>query len=333
MSSGNYTFMSGSSISDYNLVIPSDEQPLTSLSRLIEYVNHTSFLTVKNEGQGNTSSGQQTCALDLSSVDKKQGIVYAEMDSQGNVLMKITTKAAGFVIGGKGSSIRAICSKTGVQTRSWLSCHSQTDPNAIPIRIFLIEGQPKQIYEAMQIIMTAVERYRALVEGEFKDHKVESEQMIEGISFEYKPPPLTLMAKAARTIRNQFKIAENRSDVVYTPQVPNMQPYWNHQQLVPTPTPYMYSVSSDGSGSLSHVEYYCPSYAYYPHPHSHTCTICNHNPSQQCQPQPVTWYTSYASHPQSQPQPQQQPQPQPQQQPQSTMPVVPPKHPGPYSCQ
>eukprot|EP01025_Chloroclados_australasicus_P010407 TRINITY_DN1420_c1_g1_i10.p2 TRINITY_DN1420_c1_g1~~TRINITY_DN1420_c1_g1_i10.p2 ORF type:complete len:362 (-),score=18.36 TRINITY_DN1420_c1_g1_i10:4504-5589(-) len=123
---------------------------------------------------------------------RRQGIVTASVTECGGVLLEITAKAAGFVLGSHGGSIRAVCAKTGTSSKSWLS-------NSL--RSFLIEGKPENIYQAIKLIYAAVQRYTLLVEGHWDEKKVTAEQIIEGIVFEYKPPPLKLMPKAVRTFR------------------------------------------------------------------------------------------------------------------------------------
>eukprot|EP01023_Acetabularia_acetabulum_P008136 TRINITY_DN13536_c0_g1_i1.p2 TRINITY_DN13536_c0_g1~~TRINITY_DN13536_c0_g1_i1.p2 ORF type:complete len:249 (-),score=10.50 TRINITY_DN13536_c0_g1_i1:398-1144(-) len=71
------------------------------------------------------------------------------------------------------------------------------------LRVFYMEGCVHNLIQALRIIVAAVNRYRELVNGKFKDQVVGVKQLVEGIYFEYKPPPIHTMPEAARTIEFQ----------------------------------------------------------------------------------------------------------------------------------
>eukprot|EP01023_Acetabularia_acetabulum_P027492 TRINITY_DN2601_c0_g2_i1.p1 TRINITY_DN2601_c0_g2~~TRINITY_DN2601_c0_g2_i1.p1 ORF type:complete len:316 (+),score=27.00 TRINITY_DN2601_c0_g2_i1:117-1064(+) len=185
-----------------------------SLMELVHSVNKQSFLTAQeiqqivsqnNLNPRNQSNACKGCSKEsILWTDKRQGIVLADKTQSGGILLGITAKAAGFVIGPHGASIRDICMKSNVWSTSWLCHYSLSeDMSSIPLRMVIIEGVFSAIQMTVDIIQKAVERYTALVQGSVPDlmQKVSSEQIIDGIKFEYKPPPLTEMNRAVRTTR------------------------------------------------------------------------------------------------------------------------------------
>eukprot|EP01024_Parvocaulis_polyphysoides_P057025 TRINITY_DN604_c2_g1_i5.p1 TRINITY_DN604_c2_g1~~TRINITY_DN604_c2_g1_i5.p1 ORF type:complete len:310 (+),score=37.06 TRINITY_DN604_c2_g1_i5:148-1077(+) len=237
------------------------------LLELVNSINKMSFLTPKEistvsaqnqKNSENSSSVSKAAKGTIEWTDKRQGIVLAEKTQSGGILLGITAKAAGFVIGPHGSSIRDICMKSNVWSTSWLAhfnlSEDDTQP-ALPLRMIIIEGLFGAIQLTVSIIQKAVERYTALVQGTVPDlmQKVSSEQIIDGIKFEYKPPPLTEMSKAVRTTRmdsNKRKMLASKSsgkfssacsDSSYSPEV-SMDGYTPRTRYSPTQmvgtTPY-----------------------------------------------------------------------------------------------
>eukprot|EP01025_Chloroclados_australasicus_P014316 TRINITY_DN1670_c1_g1_i4.p2 TRINITY_DN1670_c1_g1~~TRINITY_DN1670_c1_g1_i4.p2 ORF type:complete len:348 (-),score=24.89 TRINITY_DN1670_c1_g1_i4:4484-5527(-) len=236
------------------------------LTGLIEQINRNSFLKSSQVQHGippnnqHTQGGTEESTLtQFGWIEKRQGIVHAEMNAEGAVTLKITAKAAGFVLGPKGSSIRAICAKTGAFTKSWLSCSYKSDENMVPLRVYFVQGTAQAIYETVNIILAAVGRYAALIEGRLKDKKVSGEQTVEGIKFEYKPPPLTLMSRAVRTYRED----EGQQNKTIRQNVPIM-----HERTVPEQTlPQPFS-PTPAAPSTQHNGYYPPVSSFSSLPHT-----------------------------------------------------------------
>eukprot|EP01024_Parvocaulis_polyphysoides_P046758 TRINITY_DN441_c0_g1_i1.p1 TRINITY_DN441_c0_g1~~TRINITY_DN441_c0_g1_i1.p1 ORF type:complete len:319 (+),score=19.33 TRINITY_DN441_c0_g1_i1:9-965(+) len=133
--------------------------------------------------------------------DGHQELAYAQITSEGDVILLVTLLAAGFVVGSRGSSVQKICERSGCNIKSWnthVPIHSQQKPKAI--RVFLIQGNKFGILEAIRLISAAVDRYKLLIEGAYKDQVVAPIQVVEGIEFVYKPPPILAMPRSARTI-------------------------------------------------------------------------------------------------------------------------------------
>eukprot|EP01026_Neomeris_dumetosa_P073279 TRINITY_DN7523_c0_g2_i1.p1 TRINITY_DN7523_c0_g2~~TRINITY_DN7523_c0_g2_i1.p1 ORF type:complete len:310 (+),score=25.43 TRINITY_DN7523_c0_g2_i1:151-1080(+) len=133
--------------------------------------------------------------------DLQQEIAYAQQTPQGDVILLITLLAAGFVVGSKGSSVQKVCERSGCSIKSWnarVPIHSQQKPKAV--RVFLIQGSQFGILEAIRLVVAAVNRYKLLIDGAYKDQVVPPIQTVEGIQFVYKPPPIHAMPWSARTI-------------------------------------------------------------------------------------------------------------------------------------
>eukprot|EP01026_Neomeris_dumetosa_P069946 TRINITY_DN6944_c0_g1_i1.p1 TRINITY_DN6944_c0_g1~~TRINITY_DN6944_c0_g1_i1.p1 ORF type:complete len:387 (-),score=43.95 TRINITY_DN6944_c0_g1_i1:1543-2703(-) len=131
-----------------------------------------------------------------------QGIVYARATQDGGIVLAATLLAAGFVVGFGGKSIKRICEVYDVKSKSWFV--NVKESSGLPegsVRIFYMEGSFKSLVNALNVILAAVDRYKDLVEGNHKDEVVDQKQYIEGIEFDYKPPPIHTMPEAARTIK------------------------------------------------------------------------------------------------------------------------------------
>eukprot|EP01025_Chloroclados_australasicus_P035609 TRINITY_DN3626_c0_g1_i13.p1 TRINITY_DN3626_c0_g1~~TRINITY_DN3626_c0_g1_i13.p1 ORF type:complete len:518 (+),score=54.25 TRINITY_DN3626_c0_g1_i13:31-1554(+) len=169
--------------------------------------------------------------------DERQGIVLAERKPDGSVLLLLTNKAAGFVVGHKGACIRAVCQKTGAFSRSWISKDNTELPVSynMPLRYCLIGGTDNAILHTILIMISAVERYKQLVFGLTQERVVSEDQVVEGIVFKYKPPPLNLMPNAARTYTPDYKAEYDR--YMYSRQAFAAASAVPPPQFLPTPSP------------------------------------------------------------------------------------------------
>eukprot|EP01024_Parvocaulis_polyphysoides_P021557 TRINITY_DN2020_c0_g4_i1.p1 TRINITY_DN2020_c0_g4~~TRINITY_DN2020_c0_g4_i1.p1 ORF type:complete len:197 (+),score=21.68 TRINITY_DN2020_c0_g4_i1:96-686(+) len=112
--------------------------------------------------------------------EDEQKVINAQIMGEGVVVIKVTLLAAGFVVGTKGRSIHQISSDTGASIKSW-TLYYNTGENQKALRAFKISGSTSSILKTMQIITTAVNRYKELTEGEFTGQSVNRDQVIEGI--------------------------------------------------------------------------------------------------------------------------------------------------------
>eukprot|EP01024_Parvocaulis_polyphysoides_P040113 TRINITY_DN36454_c0_g1_i3.p1 TRINITY_DN36454_c0_g1~~TRINITY_DN36454_c0_g1_i3.p1 ORF type:complete len:313 (+),score=29.99 TRINITY_DN36454_c0_g1_i3:156-1094(+) len=186
------------------------------LSSLVDSINANSFLFLNDqdvdqirERAHNSSvykpSGPRCSGEGVS--DDRQGILSAQLsEDRFCCVLKITTLAAGFVVGRHGATIRTLCDKTGAKSISW--CQTYGDgivSSPLDIRVCLIKGTTEAIYGTVDIICKAVQRYQDLVNGRCDERVVQAEQVIEGISFIYKPPPTKAMPESARVASKKSK--------------------------------------------------------------------------------------------------------------------------------
>eukprot|EP01024_Parvocaulis_polyphysoides_P073952 TRINITY_DN953_c1_g1_i2.p1 TRINITY_DN953_c1_g1~~TRINITY_DN953_c1_g1_i2.p1 ORF type:complete len:422 (-),score=8.54 TRINITY_DN953_c1_g1_i2:73-1338(-) len=115
------------------------------------------------------------------------------------IMLQITYLAAGFIVGYKGDSIKQIWSKTGASIRSTLMENKEEGESTT--RLFHISGSCFQILRTLKIFQAAVNRYKDLVDGQKADIIVDSKQVIQGIVFQYCPPPIDASPHAARTMK------------------------------------------------------------------------------------------------------------------------------------
>jgi hypothetical protein len=109
--------------------------------------------------------------------------------------IRITLLAAGFIIGSKGDSVKALTRHTRANITSrtmpaTLSCQRDC-------REFTIEGTQTAVTTAVSIMVDAVKRYKTLSEGHLKGRVVSRIQTIRGIQFHYQPPPKHVAPQAA----------------------------------------------------------------------------------------------------------------------------------------
>eukprot|EP01024_Parvocaulis_polyphysoides_P022309 TRINITY_DN20679_c0_g2_i6.p1 TRINITY_DN20679_c0_g2~~TRINITY_DN20679_c0_g2_i6.p1 ORF type:complete len:200 (-),score=21.29 TRINITY_DN20679_c0_g2_i6:60-659(-) len=139
--------------------------------------------------------------------DDRQGILSAQLTNDGFCcVLKITMLAAGFVVGPHGSTIRTVCDMLGSKSISWCQTYGEGQLDApLDVRVCLIKGPANAIYETILIIRAAVERYQDLVLGRCNEKVVRAEQIIEGVTFIYKPPPSKAMPESARIASRKNK--------------------------------------------------------------------------------------------------------------------------------
>eukprot|EP01025_Chloroclados_australasicus_P063103 TRINITY_DN8323_c0_g1_i2.p1 TRINITY_DN8323_c0_g1~~TRINITY_DN8323_c0_g1_i2.p1 ORF type:complete len:395 (-),score=32.22 TRINITY_DN8323_c0_g1_i2:5477-6661(-) len=133
--------------------------------------------------------------------EDEQKIINAQIMGEGVLVVKITLLAAGFVVGSKGRSIHSIAEQTQTTIKSWTLYYNASGEVPKALRAFKVCGTTSAILKTMEIINAAVDRYKQLTEGSFVGQSVNRDQVIEGITFEYRPPPKRFIPKSARTIQ------------------------------------------------------------------------------------------------------------------------------------
>ena len=119
--------------------------------------------------------------------------------------------AAGFVIGPKGRSIRAIAENSN----TFIESKTVGD-----YRQFIISGEPDDILTATKVVTEAVNTYKSLTEGEFEGTVVQPKILVCGIQFQYLPPPKHKMPCAASlSDKRKVKSASqrDRTDSIHHP--------------------------------------------------------------------------------------------------------------------
>ena len=134
-----------------------------------------------------------------------QEIVSAICLNDEAIVLRITMLAAGFVIGPKGSSIKAIAEKCGV------AIESKTVQGGA-FREFTCSGDEVDVVQAVEIIKEAVNTYKILTEGEYKGKCVQSTMVVRGITFDYCPPPKSKMPDAASVMKLSPKLLARREE-------------------------------------------------------------------------------------------------------------------------
>ncbi|WIA13867.1 hypothetical protein OEZ85_002439 [Tetradesmus obliquus] len=129
--------------------------------------------------------------------DEEQGILSAEeVPATGEVMMRITLLAAGFVIGPSGSSVREVVRLSGAEINSWTEA-AGSHRGRRPARIFVIKGEARCVAQAIYIVTAAVDRYKELCEGRYSGQSVPRSQNVLGVTFSYQPPPKSIVPSAA----------------------------------------------------------------------------------------------------------------------------------------
>ncbi|KAL3688815.1 hypothetical protein R1sor_015124 [Riccia sorocarpa] len=114
-------------------------------------------------------------------------VVSTEYQASGmQALMRVTLLAAGFVIGARGISARLIGQVTGSIVQSWTE---SSRPDAVPIRLFRIQGKKAVVQAAVALISQAVAKYKDLCDCKRRGEFVQREHVINGVEFYYQPPP------------------------------------------------------------------------------------------------------------------------------------------------
>eukprot|EP01025_Chloroclados_australasicus_P003756 TRINITY_DN10904_c0_g1_i1.p1 TRINITY_DN10904_c0_g1~~TRINITY_DN10904_c0_g1_i1.p1 ORF type:complete len:353 (+),score=26.13 TRINITY_DN10904_c0_g1_i1:207-1265(+) len=182
------------------------------LDLLLQDINKQSILSAHSKQVQQELSAMEyapTCLLqpagkrprDFGLEDGWQGILHAVRINDRRASIKVTYLAAGFVFGDKGQSIQDISERTNVKTQSWCASFSEAVKD-VPreVRVWHICGEPDAIYKAVELMSNAVDRYRELIGGKYKDKVVSVQQVVCGIKFVYKPPPIHKMPNSARTV-------------------------------------------------------------------------------------------------------------------------------------
>lgn len=136
------------------------------------------------------------------------------MICSGDVLMRVTLLAAGFVIGPSGRSIKKIATSSGASVSSRTVGADHLCPR--DAREFLFRGTPYQIIAAVSIVKEAVTRYKSLAEGAYYGQTVPRMHKIASIEFIYQPPPRSAVPYAAtlsKTPRRSRKGRPNTTGV------------------------------------------------------------------------------------------------------------------------
>jgi hypothetical protein len=136
-----------------------------------------------------------------------QEIVSAICLNDEAIVLRITMLAAGFVIGPKGSSIKAIAEKCGVAIKS-------KTVQGGAFREFTCSGNEENVVQAVEIIKEAVNTYKILTEGEYKGKCVQSTMVVHGITFDYCPPPKSKMPDAASVMKLSPKLLARREEPI-----------------------------------------------------------------------------------------------------------------------
>ena len=158
------------------------------------------------------------------------------------VVLKITMLAAGFVIGPKGRSIRAIAEKSDTLIES---------KSVGDYRQFIISGEPDDILTATKVLTEAVNTYKSLTEGDFEGTVVQPKILVCGIQFQYLPPPKHKMPNAASLSdkkRGSSVSQRGRRDLTHHPgQQPEFELHY------PLHTPQRFETLRGKSGQYHHT--------------------------------------------------------------------------------
>ena len=140
-------------------------------------------------------SGRRPAGMGVESA--AQAILSTEQHNGKHAKMCVTLLAAGFVVGAKGISVKHIEKATNTRIFSQVTKSENSLPGERPSRTFFAMGKAHEASAAFSIIMNAVNRYKALVEGSLVGTRVPRMQPIDGVMFRYEPPPRTIAPDAA----------------------------------------------------------------------------------------------------------------------------------------
>eukprot|EP01025_Chloroclados_australasicus_P014020 TRINITY_DN1655_c0_g3_i1.p1 TRINITY_DN1655_c0_g3~~TRINITY_DN1655_c0_g3_i1.p1 ORF type:complete len:302 (+),score=26.13 TRINITY_DN1655_c0_g3_i1:186-1091(+) len=134
----------------------------------------------------------------------EQGIVCAQMTTEGHIILRLTSFAANFIEGLGDKQMQDLSNSSGaiIQSQSVNYVASAANQYNGVMRVFQLEGAIDTIHSAVTIIFNAVNRYRELISGAYRDDIVGVQQVIGGVEFEYIPPPQDAFPFAARTIHS-----------------------------------------------------------------------------------------------------------------------------------
>eukprot|EP01026_Neomeris_dumetosa_P044800 TRINITY_DN3797_c0_g2_i2.p1 TRINITY_DN3797_c0_g2~~TRINITY_DN3797_c0_g2_i2.p1 ORF type:complete len:387 (+),score=1.25 TRINITY_DN3797_c0_g2_i2:143-1303(+) len=262
---------------------------MDQLLQLVDEINSKSFMYLNDNDleeirirAHNSSMYKPSGPRDQSNgvSDDRQGILSAQLSQDGLCcVLKITTLAAGFVIGQHGMTIRSLCDLNGAKSISWSQTYGedQIDP-PLDIRVLLVKGTSNAILCTVHTICKAVQRYQDLVNGRLDARVVEADQMVDGVIFKYKPPPSTAMPGSARVAsrkRSNNKRRQARSQRKAEMESPNF--------IERSEQPNQQSLERVGSSSAQGV-------------HSHDQEPRLDNNSSQSFTQPISHESEYTRH-------------------------------------
>eukprot|EP00270_Netrium_digitus_P008808 TRINITY_DN2650_c0_g1_i1.p1 TRINITY_DN2650_c0_g1~~TRINITY_DN2650_c0_g1_i1.p1 ORF type:complete len:861 (+),score=134.74 TRINITY_DN2650_c0_g1_i1:278-2860(+) len=114
----------------------------------------------------------------------------------------VTLLAAGFLIGSSGAVARQIGTVTGTILQSWTEAAQglQGMIEGEEVRRFRIQGRKDRVERVIRLMYSAVLKYRELCERKRDGEFVLREHQIDGVDFQYQPPP----RKTLQFLRNLF---------------------------------------------------------------------------------------------------------------------------------
>eukprot|EP01024_Parvocaulis_polyphysoides_P047065 TRINITY_DN44615_c2_g1_i2.p2 TRINITY_DN44615_c2_g1~~TRINITY_DN44615_c2_g1_i2.p2 ORF type:complete len:324 (+),score=50.66 TRINITY_DN44615_c2_g1_i2:210-1181(+) len=131
--------------------------------------------------------------------DGEQGIIAISIQEEDNIGYKIcitlTQLIAGFIIGPNGISVRDLMRRTRCHVKSNTEVPSLGCPRRT--RIFQLEGSEDTILKCLDVMLSAIDRYKDLAEGNLQGHYMNRIQKIKGYIFYYYPPPKNVVPNAA----------------------------------------------------------------------------------------------------------------------------------------
>eukprot|EP01025_Chloroclados_australasicus_P043768 TRINITY_DN4693_c0_g1_i4.p2 TRINITY_DN4693_c0_g1~~TRINITY_DN4693_c0_g1_i4.p2 ORF type:complete len:331 (-),score=33.02 TRINITY_DN4693_c0_g1_i4:2596-3588(-) len=141
--------------------------------------------------------------------DSRQGILSAQLTRKGDMVLRVTLLCSGFIIGKRGQSVGQINKSSGavIESREAFVDALRTEDSDFDspnVRVFIIKGYPQCVLNATEIIMHVAQHYRDLVYGRIPERVVYEEQIVMGMKFWYKPPPLRDMPNAVRTYKEDI---------------------------------------------------------------------------------------------------------------------------------
>ncbi|QDZ23799.1 hypothetical protein HOP50_11g63390 [Chloropicon primus] len=132
--------------------------------------------------------------LEVSS--SESGAAFARIEKHRDaILITVTLNAGVFVVGPNAACIRRIDDIAGTITYTYRKAPDAVVPRMTTV--FYITGRKREKQRAVDIIFRAVQVYKDLTEGKYKDRTVEAFHKISGVSFKYQRPLRTSYPDAA----------------------------------------------------------------------------------------------------------------------------------------